>query len=52
MTYLDDEAIDGAVERGRPIELAPRTGITYAAFTDPALFAPPSETAKQIPRPT
>lgn len=34
--YLDDELIDGVVEHGRPLELAPRGGVFYQAFTDPA----------------
>jgi hypothetical protein len=32
--YLDDELIDAAVEHGRPLELAPRGGVHYQAFTD------------------
>jgi hypothetical protein len=31
-----DEAIDGAVERGRRLELAPQPGAICFAFTDPA----------------
>jgi hypothetical protein len=34
--YLDDELIDAAVEHGRPLELPPRGGVHYQAFTDPA----------------
>ena len=34
--YLDDALIDGAVEHGRPLELLPRGGNFYLAFTDPA----------------
>jgi hypothetical protein len=34
--YLDDQLIDAAVEHGRPLELAPRGGAHYQAFTDPA----------------
>ena len=34
--YLDDALIDAAVEYDRPLELAPRGGVYYQAFTDPA----------------
>jgi hypothetical protein len=32
--FLDDELIDAAVDHGRPLELPPRRGVYYAAFTD------------------
>lgn len=32
--YLDDELIDVAVEHGRSLELPPRGGVYYQAFTD------------------
>ena len=32
--FLDDAAIDAAVDRGRPAELPPRDGVAYGAFTD------------------
>jgi hypothetical protein len=32
--FLDDELIDRAVDLGRPLELPPRAGIVYWAFTD------------------
>jgi hypothetical protein len=32
--FLDDAAIDGAIDYGRPLELPPREGLTYAAFAD------------------
>ncbi len=31
---LDDAVIDAAIEHGRPLELPPRAGVTYLAFTD------------------
>lgn len=31
---LDDATIDAAIDRGRPLELPPREGISYVAFTD------------------
>lgn len=31
---LDDAAIDAAVDHARPIELPPREGVSYVAFTD------------------
>src|SRR6516165_4701499 len=34
--YLDDELIDAAVERSRPLELPPRSGVFYQAFADAA----------------
>jgi hypothetical protein len=34
--YLDDALIDAAVEHDRPLELAPRGGVYYQAFTDAA----------------
>ena len=34
--YLDDALIDAAVEHDRPLELAPRGGVYYQAFADPA----------------
>jgi hypothetical protein len=34
--YLDDELIDAAVNRSRPLELAPVRGAFYRSFTDPA----------------
>jgi hypothetical protein len=34
VTFLDDAAIDAAVEHGRPAELPPRKGLVYFAFTD------------------
>jgi hypothetical protein len=33
-TFLDDELIDFAVDRDRPIELPPRSGTYYRAFVD------------------
>lgn len=32
--FLDDALIDGAVDHDRPLELPPRSGITYRAFVD------------------
>jgi hypothetical protein len=32
--FLDDAIIDSAIEYGRPLELPPRDGIRYVAFTD------------------
>jgi hypothetical protein len=32
--FLDDEMIDRAIERGRPLELPPRAGVIYFAFVD------------------
>jgi hypothetical protein len=32
--FLSDELIDGAIVRGRPLELPPRSGIAYRAFVD------------------
>jgi hypothetical protein len=34
--FLDDTLIDGAVERGRPLELPPQPGVNYRAFVDAA----------------
>jgi len=31
---LDDQLIDDAIERNRPLELPPRAGVSYTAFTD------------------
>lgn len=31
---LDDASIDAAIDHGRPLELPPREGITYACFVD------------------
>lgn len=33
-SFLDDASIDGAVNHARPLELPPRPGIHYRAFTD------------------
>jgi hypothetical protein len=33
-SLLSDEAIEEAVDRRRPLELAPRSGVAYAAFVD------------------
>ena len=33
-SYLDDELIDSAIVHSRPIELPPRDGVKYVAFTD------------------
>jgi hypothetical protein len=33
-SYLTDELIDGAIERSRPLELPPASGVRYAAFVD------------------
>jgi hypothetical protein len=32
--FLDDEIIEAAVDRSRPLELPPRAGLTYSAFCD------------------
>jgi hypothetical protein len=32
--FLDDAAIDAAIDTARPLELPPRAGVTYRAFTD------------------
>jgi hypothetical protein len=32
--FLDDASIDAAIDYGRPLELPPREGVTYHAFTD------------------
>src|SRR5262249_7600377 len=32
--FLDDELIDAAVDRARPLELPPRLGVFYRAFVD------------------
>jgi hypothetical protein len=34
--FLDDELIDAAIDRARPLELAPVRGRFYKAFTDPS----------------
>jgi hypothetical protein len=34
--FLDDAAIERAVNRGRPLELLPRSGVFYRAFADPS----------------
>jgi hypothetical protein len=34
--FLDDRAIDDAVDHGRPLELSPRYGISYKSFVDPS----------------
>ena len=34
--FLDDRAIDDAVDHGRPLELSPRYGIGYKSFVDPS----------------
>jgi hypothetical protein len=34
--FLDDETIEAAVDRGRPLELPPRSGVRYHAFVDPS----------------
>jgi hypothetical protein len=33
-TFLEDELIEAAVHRARPLELPPRAGVFYRAFTD------------------
>jgi hypothetical protein len=33
-SLLDDAVIDGAIDHARPLELPPRYGVTYHAFTD------------------
>jgi hypothetical protein len=33
-SYLDDALIDAAIDHGRPLELPPRHGVIYFAFTD------------------
>ena len=33
-SFLDDEAIEQAVDRGRPLELPPRAGVFYKAYVD------------------
>jgi hypothetical protein len=33
--FLDDELIDSAVDRARPLELPPRAGVYYRAYVDP-----------------
>jgi hypothetical protein len=35
-SFLDDALIDMAVDRGRPLELPPRSGLFYRAFVDPS----------------
>jgi hypothetical protein len=32
--FLDDELIDAAIDRGRPLELPPRPGVFYKAYVD------------------
>ena len=32
--FLDDQSLDAAIDNGRPLELPPRDGIHYQAFTD------------------
>jgi hypothetical protein len=34
--FLDDATIDAAIDHARPLELPPRPGIRYGAFTDPS----------------
>jgi hypothetical protein len=34
--FLSEEVLDAAVDRGRPLELPPRPGVAYVAFTDAA----------------
>jgi hypothetical protein len=34
--FLDDAMIDAAIDTQRPLELAPRSGITYKGFADPS----------------
>ena len=34
--FLDDELIDAAVDRARPLELPPRAGVFYRAYIDPS----------------
>jgi hypothetical protein len=36
VSFLSDELIDAAVEHDRPLELSPRGGVRYQAFTDAA----------------
>jgi hypothetical protein len=33
-SFLDDATLDAAVDRSRPLELSPRAGFNYVAFTD------------------
>jgi hypothetical protein len=33
-SFLDDATIDAAIDRGRPLELPPRQGVSYSAFCD------------------
>jgi hypothetical protein len=33
-SFLDDETVDAAIDHGRPLELPPRPGASYEAFTD------------------
>jgi hypothetical protein len=33
-SFLDDELIDAAIDRGRPLELPPRPGVFYKAYVD------------------
>ena len=35
-SYLDDALIEAAIDHGRPLELPPRLGVFYKAFTDPS----------------
>jgi hypothetical protein len=35
-SYLTDELIEAAIDHSRPLELPPRSGITYSAFCDPS----------------
>ncbi len=35
-SFLDDALIERAIEHGRPLELPPRPGVFYKAFTDPS----------------
>ncbi len=35
-SFLDDATLDAAVEYGRPLELPPRPGVSYACFVDAA----------------
>jgi hypothetical protein len=32
--YLDEATLDAAIDRDRPLELAPRDGVMYQAFVD------------------
>jgi hypothetical protein len=35
-SFLDEASIEAAIDRSRPLELGPQSGIVYKAFTDPS----------------